>query len=106
MAGRLEVYVDRLEKAGGKTDDVRDRLNTVLSTLKSSIAGRGTPWGVPGDTIGDQFANGENGYLASRDGLAESTTAIAGTFGKFSEGQLKGAKDLRAMDDGNADQYR
>lgn len=105
MATTLEVYEDRLRTAGAATDGVRDRVLGVLGRLQTAINGRGEPWGGDGDTIGHQFASGPEGYLANRDGLIESTTNIAGTFGKFSDAQYDAADEVRAMEDGNRDQY-
>ncbi|MEV0293211.1 hypothetical protein [Nocardia sp. NPDC050710] len=104
MADNLKVYEDRLRKAGGKTGDVRDRINSVLLQLEAAIANRGEPWGD--DKIGDRFANGDSGYKKSRDGLTDSTENMAETFGNFSTAQVKAANDIRDMDHGNGDTYR
>ncbi|QLY31849.1 hypothetical protein [Nocardia huaxiensis] len=96
MTDKVQAYIDLLGKAGGKTGDVRDRINKVLDTLESSLAARGRPWGT--DEIGDQFANGANGYQATSVNLVKGGRNMSGTFDNFSDAQLKAAKDLRDTD--------
>ncbi|MFF0609134.1 hypothetical protein ACFYUD_10740 [Nocardia tengchongensis] len=103
MSGRLEAYEDLLTKAAGKTDKVRDGIEKVVSTLVSAADSRGTPWG--NDTLGSNFAEGDQGYLASRKNIVEGAGNMAGTFGNFSDGQLKAAEELKKMDHDNGDGF-
>ncbi|WP_157513920.1 hypothetical protein [Nocardia concava] len=103
MSGRLEAYEDLLTKAAGKTDKVRDGIEKVMSTLASATAGRGEPWG--NDTLGGNFANSDQGYIASKKNILEGATNMAGTFGNFSDGQRKAAEELKTMDHGNGEGF-
>ncbi|GAB0106450.1 hypothetical protein JMUB6875_54350 [Nocardia sp. JMUB6875] len=103
MSGRLEAYEDLLTTAAGKTDKVRDGVEKVVSTLVSAAEGRGEPWG--NDTLGGNFANGDQGYLASKKNILEGAGNMAGTFGNFSDGQRKAAEELKKMDHGNGEGF-
>lgn len=98
MASKLEVYEDRLRKAGSATGKVRDAIHGVMSTLNSSLAGRGAPWG--GDKIGKQFYDGQadDGYKAGRKKLGTSAANMAMSFNNFSTSQYKAATELAKMD--------
>ncbi|WP_162958605.1 hypothetical protein [Nocardia yunnanensis] len=104
MSDRLEAYEDLLITAAGKTDKVRDGIEKVVSTLVSAVDGRGTPWGD--DTLGHNFANGDQGYLAGKKNILEGASNMAGTFGNFSDGQKKAAEDLKKMDHDNGDGFQ
>lgn len=107
MAERIELDPDLLRQAAQKTGHVRDRINSVMSTLQASLAGRGAPWG--NDKIGDNFYNGPNGndgYQASRKNLTTNTANMSTTFGNFSTNQTGTADYLERQDRGNADGFR
>lgn len=104
MTNRLESYKDLLRVASGKTGKVRDGIEKVVDTLVSSADGRGAPWGD--DTLGAGFADGENGYLKSRENIVTGANNMAGTFGNFSKGQKDALETLTAMDDGNAETFK
>ncbi|WP_378737193.1 hypothetical protein [Nocardia brasiliensis] len=105
MAPNVENSPDLLRKAAqNKTGHVRDRLNSVLSTLESSLAGRGRPWGD--DKIGHRFYNGENGYGTGREHATKNVQNAATSFDNFEKGQVKSAGMLKTMDTGNAAGYR
>ncbi|WP_040794507.1 hypothetical protein [Nocardia higoensis] len=99
----VENYPHLLDTAAGETGGVRDAINTVMSTLASSLAGRGEPWGR--DTIGSQFADGPDGYLASKKNLETSAAAIAGSFDRFSTTQYDTARQWRDLETGNEGQF-
>ena len=96
MADRVEADAALFRQAALKTGHVRDRVNGVLDTLQTSLAGRGTPWGD--DKIGKQFADGPDGYLVALTKLTTGTTNMALTFGNFSDGQIQSADLLQSMD--------
>ncbi|WP_454198385.1 WXG100 family type VII secretion target [Nocardia sp. Marseille-Q1738] len=107
MAERIELDPDLLRQAAQKTSHVRDRINSVMSTLQTSLAGRGAPWG--NDKIGDNFYNGPNGndgYQASRKNLTTNATNMSTTFGNFSTNQARTADYLERQDRRNADGFR
>ncbi|GAA5067099.1 hypothetical protein [Nocardia callitridis] len=99
MADNLEADAELFRKAAQKSGHVRDRIDTVLSTLTTSLASRGAPWGD--DKIGDQFANGANGYLAAVGKLSGGTTNMSITMNNFADGQTKSANLLERMDHSN-----
>ncbi|WP_306360353.1 hypothetical protein [Nocardia sp. CC227C] len=100
----LEAYEDLLRKAALATGEVRDRVDTVLTTLQGALSGRGAPWGD--DQIGDQFTQGEDGYFETRKDFFESLTNIRTTFANFSTGQTEAADKLEAQELANRDTFR
>lgn len=106
MSERVELDPDRLRQAAQKTAHVRDRIDTVMGTLRTSLAGRGQPWG--NDKIGDQFyngADGNGGYDASVTNLDTSTSNISTTFGNFSYNQASTAGYLETQDQHNGEGF-
>lgn len=101
--GRLEAYEDLLITASNKTGDVRDGINAVLSAFTTATDARGVCWG--NDSLGSQFANGSNGYLASKGNMIEGVRNMAGTFDNFSTSQAQSAAYLSSQDQQNADQF-
>ncbi|MBF6356149.1 hypothetical protein IU449_16645 [Nocardia higoensis] len=99
----VENYPPLLDKAAQATGEVRDRINGVLSTLAASLAARGEPWG--NDKLGKQFAEGDQGYVKSKENLEKSAGNMAISFGNFSKTQTDAARELRKMERGNGDQY-
>lgn len=104
MNDRLKNYADLLHTAAGKTGKVRDGIENVVDTLVTNSAGRGEPWGS--DTLGAGFAEGDNGYLKSRNNILDGADNMAGTFGNFSKGQTDSAELLSRMDQGNGDSFK
>ncbi|MFG1794409.1 hypothetical protein [Nocardia sp. NPDC049149] len=105
MAPNVENDPDLLRKAAqNKTGHVRDRLNSVLSTLEASLAGRGRPWGD--DKIGHQFFDGDNGYGIGREHATKNVRNASTSFDNFEKGQVTSAGMLKTMDHGNAQNYR
>ncbi|WP_067574569.1 hypothetical protein [Nocardia acidivorans] len=104
MNDRLKNYTDLLRTAATKTGKVRDGIEQIVDTLVTTANGRGEPWGD--DTLGAGFANGDNGYLKSRNNILDGADNMAGTFGNFSKGQTESADYLAAMDHGNGDGFK
>ncbi|MEC3955055.1 hypothetical protein VMT65_18585 [Nocardia sp. CDC153] len=103
MSGRLESYHDLLVTASRKTGDVRDGIQGVVDALVSRTEALGEPWG--GDSLGSQFANGEQGYLASKKNIVDGTKNMAGTFGNFSKSQQDSADELEKTEQANAEAF-
>lgn len=99
----VEQYPHLLDTAAGKTGGVRDAINAVMATLGASLAGRGAPWGQ--DKTGLQFADGADGYLASKTNLEASAAALACSFDKFSTTQYDAATELRKLETDNEGQF-
>ncbi|MVU78986.1 hypothetical protein GPX89_17250 [Nocardia sp. ET3-3] len=104
MSGRLESYHDLLITASRKTGDVRDGIQGVVDTFESSADGLGEPWGS--DSLGKQFAEGAQGYLASKKNIVDGAKNMAGTFANFSKSQHDSAVELEKKEKENADQFK
>ncbi|WP_227998526.1 hypothetical protein [Nocardia australiensis] len=104
MSDNLKHDAELFEKAAHKTGYVRDRVNSVLSTLEGSLHGRGKPWGE--DKLGDQFFEGDQGYKVSREKLFTNIKNAAASFDNFSNGQTTSAELLRKMDHSNSDGFQ
>ncbi|MBF6211568.1 hypothetical protein IU433_17310 [Nocardia puris] len=104
MSGSVEVDPVLLRRAGGLTGDIRDRIGGVLTTLRTTTAGLGEPWGD--DKIGTTFAEGPKGYVASRKSALESLDALKATFAGVSEGQNDSADLLEAQERASEDMFR
>ncbi|MEC3955050.1 hypothetical protein VMT65_18560 [Nocardia sp. CDC153] len=102
--GRLHSYQDLLTKASQKTGEVRDGIKGVVDGFTSQADALGTPWG--NDSLGRQFANGDQGYLASKKNIIEGATNMAGTFGNFSTSQQESADKLGSMDQANGEGFQ
>ncbi|MGV9663643.1 hypothetical protein ACWDUL_25885 [Nocardia niigatensis] len=103
-ANRLEAYKDLLVTASGKTGQVRDGIQGVVDTFTASADGRGEPWG--NDSLGRQFANGEQGYLASKKNMIEGARNMAGTFANFSKSQKDSADELERQEQANRESFQ
>ena len=106
MADEIEVDVWKLRAAAGKTQDLRDHIEQVLTRLHGRTSHYGSPWG--NDTLGERFAgSGESdGYLAAHDNMVDGARGFADAFQKVSEGQSDSATYLETMEQGNADGFR
>ncbi|MFI1915027.1 hypothetical protein [Nocardia sp. NPDC020380] len=104
MSDRLESYHDLLVTASRKTGVVRDGIQGVVNTFESSADGLGQPWGT--DSLGSQFANGAQGYLASKQNILDGAKNMAGTFGNFSSSQHDSAVKLEQTEQANADAFK
>ncbi|MFC8527915.1 hypothetical protein [Nocardia sp. NPDC057227] len=102
MAEKLEYDADLFYAAADATGRARDRVNGIISRLVSAADGRGAPWGA--DTIGQSFANGQDGtggYLLSSSNLVTGSRNVAGSLDSFSAGQRESARLLERMEQGN-----
>jgi uncharacterized protein YukE len=90
MSEPLEVTPSDVRSTSNHLNDVSTRMKEVLSSLRDKLAAEGAPWGD--DAIGDQFAKGDDGFLAQLDWVHDSIDAKTGLLDYYSRG-LKGAAD-------------
>lgn len=90
MAEFLGVTPPDLRGTSEHLYDVSARMKDVLSTLQDRLRAEGAAWGD--DKIGDQFANGDAGYLAQFDWVDGSVAAKTDLLDYYSRA-LKGAAD-------------
>ncbi|QIS08977.1 WXG100 family type VII secretion target [Nocardia arthritidis] len=96
MAGKVAVTPSQLRGAAGQMAAVRDKVDTILSDLESSLNSRGAAWGD--DSYGATFAAGDNGYLVAHKNLAKGMGDVAKTLGSYADGQYKAAGLLEEQD--------
>ncbi|QIS08959.1 WXG100 family type VII secretion target [Nocardia arthritidis] len=70
MAGQVRLEPKGLRSAADDFEGAANIIDGVLKRLRSHADGRGACWGH--DKTGDEFANGEKGYLKGRDNLYAS----------------------------------
>ncbi|PSR63859.1 hypothetical protein C8258_23260 [Nocardia sp. MDA0666] len=101
MADEIEVEVAKLRTAAGKTQDVRDHIEQVLTRLQGKTTAYGNCWGD--DSLGKQFAGtgSGDGYLAAHDNMVTGARNFSTAFQKFSDGQNDSATYLETMEHGN-----
>ncbi|MCV7283254.1 hypothetical protein H7J88_26820 [Mycolicibacterium flavescens] len=98
MADPLGVTPPDLRAASQHLNDVSTRMKEVLSTLRDSLSGEGAAWGD--DKIGDQYANGDSGYLAQQDWVDGSVAAKTGLLDYYSTGLKEAADSFEQQDQG------
>lgn len=98
MSDPLGVTPADLRATSQHLSEVSSSMKDVLSTLQENLAGEGAAWGD--DKIGDQYANGESGYLAQQDWVDGSIDAKTGLLDYYSDG-LKTAADSFQQQDGS-----
>lgn len=76
--------------------EVSGRMKEMLSALQEQLAAMGPEWGD--DRIGDQFANGDAGYLAQLDWVDGSVGAKTGVLDYYSKGLRGAANSLEQQD--------
>lgn len=90
MADPLGVTPPELRATSQHLNNVSTRMKDVLSGLRENLAAEGAAWGD--DEIGDQYANGDSGYLAQQGWVDGSVEAKTGLLDYYSDG-LKTAAD-------------
>lgn len=88
MPEPLGVTPQDLRATSEHLHDVSGRMKDVLSALRERLDCEGAAWGD--DRIGDQFANGDAGYLAQLGWVDGSVDAKTGVLDYYSKG-LRGA---------------
>jgi hypothetical protein len=96
MAESFGVTPAELRRTSRQLNDVSSRMKDVVSSLRERLAGEGAAWGD--DRIGDQFANGEAGYVARLDWMCGSVDAKTGLLDYYSEA-LKYTADASEQND-------
>ncbi|MFD7841925.1 WXG100 family type VII secretion target [Nocardia sp. NPDC059764] len=104
MAAKVGVTPEQLRGAAGKMADLRNRVDGIRATLEKSLAAKGSAWG--GDGYGSTFADGEQGYLAAHENLAEGIAKTADTLDSYADGQHKAADLLAHTDKRNGNGFR
>jgi uncharacterized protein YukE len=97
MSDPLGVTPPELRATSTHLHDVSDRMKDVLASLQSKLAAEGAAWGA--DQIGDQYANGDAGYLAQQEWVDGSVAAKTDLLDYYSKG-LKTAADSFEQQDG------
>ncbi|MFI6997694.1 hypothetical protein [Nocardia sp. NPDC050175] len=104
---KFEFHPDEFRTAAGKTAHVGDRITDVVNNLKTTIAGRGAPWGD--DKMGKQFSDGpggNDGYQSSKKNLVDGTTGMAVSFNDVAANQRKVADQLQHdLDERNGESF-
>ncbi|MGX9791296.1 WXG100 family type VII secretion target [Mycobacterium sp. MMS18-G62] len=90
MTEPLGVTPPELRATAQHLKDVSSRMKDVLSRLRGNLDGEGAKWGD--DKIGEQFADGDGGYLSQLAWMDGSVDAKTGLLDYYSRG-LKGAAD-------------
>ena len=90
MTDPLGVTPDELRSTSQHLGDVSARMKDVLSTLRANLGGEGAAWGD--DRTGEQFADGDGGYLSQLKWMDGSISAKTNLLDYYSRG-LKGAAD-------------
>jgi uncharacterized protein YukE len=90
MPDPLGVTPPELRATSQHLEAVSSTMKGVLSALQADLAAEGAAWGD--DEIGDQYANGDSGYLAQQGWVDGSVEAKTGLLDYYSRG-LKTAAD-------------
>ncbi|MCT7659692.1 WXG100 family type VII secretion target [Mycobacterium deserti] len=98
MSDPLGVTPPELRATSQHLNAVSGRMKEVLSALQANLGGEGAAWG--NDKIGDQYANGDAGYLAQQEWVDGSINAKTGLLDYYSKG-LKRAADSFEQQDGS-----
>jgi uncharacterized protein YukE len=96
MADPLGVTPPELRATSQHLSDVSGRMKDVLSSLQANLSGEGAAWGD--DKIGDQYANGDGGYLAQQGWVDGSIDAKTGLLDYYSKGLKKAADSFEQQD--------
>jgi uncharacterized protein YukE len=97
MSEPLGVTPSTLRATSKHLNDVSTRMKEVLSSLRGKLAAEGAPWGS--DSMGDQFAKGESGYIAQRDWVDKSVGAKTSLLDYYSHGLKKAADSFEQQDE-------
>lgn len=83
MATQFSVTPPELRSVARDLAEVSAQMTAVMSSLDTQLAGEGAAWG--NDSLGHQFANGANGYLAQRTWVAGSVDAKTSLLDYYAE---------------------
>ncbi|OBJ11681.1 hypothetical protein A5624_13065 [Mycobacterium sp. 1482292.6] len=96
MTDPLSVDPDGLRKIAQDLQDVSTTLKQVYSSLTDKLAAEGSPWG--NDQIGDQFANGDSGYLAQKEWVSNSIDGKTQLLDSYADSFMSAANDFEGND--------
>jgi uncharacterized protein YukE len=96
MADELAVEPDGLRATSVDLADVSARTKAVLASLLQKLDAEGQAWG--NDTMGHQFADGANGYLAQVDYIKQALGAKTDLLDQYSETLGDAANTLEQQD--------
>ncbi|WP_378737165.1 hypothetical protein [Nocardia brasiliensis] len=97
MADNIEVDTSGFRSAATDFEACTHKVESILKNLRTSADGRGACWGD--DKTGEQFANGEKGYLAGRDNLYASLQNNIDRFTEQTRELRKAAKAFEVAED-------
>ncbi len=92
MAEELRVDPDQLHRAGSALDDIGDRIVSLFRRFESETAAYDGVWGS--DKHGKRIAEGEAGYLSSRESIAEAGSSRGNVAQEFGTGLMDAAADF------------
>ena len=98
MAESFGVSPHDLRATSLHLSDVSSTMRDVMESLRTNLGREGAAWGD--DEMGNQFANGEAGYLAQLDWAGGSVDAKTGLL-DFYAAALKVASDSFERNDGS-----
>jgi uncharacterized protein YukE len=98
MPEPLGVAPSDLRATSQHLSDVSTRMKDELSSLRESLRGEGAPW-VGGKT-GEQFANGDTGFVAQVQWVDESVYAKTDLLDYYSRGLKRAADSFEQQDEG------
>lgn len=90
MSDPLGVTPPELRATSQHLEAASSKMKGVLAALQANLSAEGAAWGD--DEIGDQYANGDGGYLAQQGWVDGSVEAKTGLLDYYSRG-LKTAAD-------------
>lgn len=96
MSDPLGVTPAELRATSDHLADVSSRMKQVLSSLEGKLSGEGAAWGA--DKIGNEFANGGDGYLSQLDWVNGSIDAKTDLLDGYSDGLRTAADTLEQQD--------
>jgi uncharacterized protein YukE len=96
MREPLGVTPADLRAASQHLNDVSTNMKEVLSSLREKLGGEGAAWGD--DSMGDQFAEGDGGYIAQTDWVHRSVSAKTSLLDFYSRGLKKAADSFEQQD--------
>ncbi len=96
MPDELGVTPSELRATARHLDDVSALMKDVLSRLRGNLSAEGAAWGD--DKIGDQFANGDGGFLAQLEWVDGSVEAKTGLLDHYSGALTLAADSFEQQD--------
>jgi hypothetical protein len=103
VADKVQVNPDQLTKAGNNMLAVQQKMNNIITALDNAVGKAGAEtWG--NDRFGNGFADGGNGYIASRKQLLSGGHEMAASLQQFGQGMIDAAKTLSIADNPDGQQ--